>query len=216
MTFHPEILTLRQQKTLRQIGPLAAEREFYLGGGTAIAIQLGHRRSVDFDWFLEGRIPEPLSLARELQDSVPFVTTGIEPRTLFGTIHGVRASFFEFRYPALAPVLDWPEFGCRLASLQDLACMKLSAVVQRGSKKDFVDLYALGKAGLALTDMLDWYTERFGVQDIAHVLYALVYFDDADGERMPRMLWKIGWAEIKETLRLWAKQTGDLSGLSRG
>jgi hypothetical protein len=208
MTFHPEILSPKQRKTLRLLGPEAAARDFYLAGGTALAIQLGHRRSVDFDWFLEGRIPDPLLLAREVQETVPLVTTRVEPRTLFGTVNGVRVSFFEFRYPLLAPTVPWPEYGCRLASLQDIACMKLSAIVQRGSRKDFVDVFALGREGFQLADMLGWYGKKFGVEDIGHVLYALAYFDDADKERMPRMLWDVDWKEVKEAIRAWARQAG--------
>ena len=208
MSFHPEILSPKQRKTLHLLGPEVTARGFYLGGGTALALQLGHRRSVDFDWFLEGRIPDPLLLAREIQETVPFVTTRIEPRTLFGTVSGVRVSFFEFRYPVLDPPVPWPDYGCRLASLRDIACMKLSAIVQRGSKKDFVDLFALGREGFKLPDMLDWYRMRFAIEDLGHVLYALAYFDDADAERMPRMLWKVEWTEVKEAIRAWTRRVG--------
>lgn len=208
MSFHPEILSPKQLKALRPLGPEVTARGFYLGGGTALALHLGHRRSVDFDWFLEGRIPDPLLLAREIQEAVPFVTTRIEPRTLFGTVNGVRVSFFEFRYPLLDPPVPWPAYKCRLASLRDIACMKLSAIVQRGSKKDFVDLFALGRQGFRLADMLDWYRTKFSLEDIGHVLYALAYFDDADTERMPRMLWKVQWKEVKETIRVWTRRIG--------
>lgn len=208
MSFHPEILSPKQRKTLRLLGPEVTAQGFYLAGGTALALQLGHRRSVDFDWFLEDRMPDPLRLAREVQETVPFVTTRIEPRTLFGTVSGVRVSFFEFRYPLLDPAVPWPDYGCRLASLRDIACMKLSAIVQRGSKKDFVDLFALGREGFQLPDMLDWYRKKFGIEDIGHVLYALAYFDDADMERMPRMLWKVEWKEVKEVIRAWTRQAG--------
>jgi len=108
MSFHPEILSPKQRKTLRLLGPEVTARGFYLAGGTALALQLGHRRSVDFDWFLEDRMPDPLLLAREVQETVPFVTTRIEPRTLFGTVNGVRVSFFEFRYPMLDPAVPGP------------------------------------------------------------------------------------------------------------
>lgn len=208
MSFHPEILSPKQNKTLRLLGPEVTARGFYLAGGTALALQLGHRRSVDFDWFLEGRMPDPLLLAREVQETVPFVTTRIEPRTLFGTVSGVRVSFFEFRYPLLDPAVPWPDYGCRLASLRDIACMKLSAIVQRGSKKDFVDLFALGREGFQLPDMLEWYRTKFGIDDMGHVLYALAYFDDADQERMPTMLWKVGWKEVKDVIRAWTRQAG--------
>jgi len=208
MSFHPEILSPKQRRTLRLLGPEVTARGFYLAGGTALALQLGHRRSVDFDWFLEGRISDPLLLAREIQETVPLVTTRIEPRTLFGTVSGVRVSFFEFRYPMLEPAVPWPDYGCRLASLLDIACMKLSAIVQRGSKKDFVDLFALGREGFRLPDMLGWYRTKFGIEDMGHVLYALAYFDDADTERMPRMLWEVEWKEVKDAIRAWTRQAG--------
>ena len=204
MSFHDEILTVRQRKALRLLGPAAAQRDFYLAGGTAIALQLGHRRSIDFDWFLEGRLGDPLRLAGEIRDEgIPFQSGQIARGTLYGSLYDVRVSFLEFHYPMLDPLVTWPDYGCRLAGLRDLACMKLSAITQRGSRKDFVDLYALGQAGQTLPDMLAWYGEKFGVKDLGHVLYALAYFDDAESERMPRMIWKASWDKIKRTIRGW-------------
>lgn len=206
MSFHGEILTDRQRKALLLLGPKTAEGGFYLGGGTAIALQLGHRRSVDFDWFLEGPIEDPLRLAGDLRSAdVPFVTGQVDRGTLYGTLYGVRVSFLEFRYRLLDPLLSWEAFGCRMAGLRDLACMKLSAVAQRGSRKDFVDLYALVRSGLDLKDMLDWYRQKFDVQDIGHLLYALLYFDDADTERMPRMVWEVDWKGVKKTIEGWVR-----------
>lgn len=206
MIFHPEILTERQRKALLLLGPKTAEGGFYLGGGTSIALQLGHRRSVDFDWFLEERIEDPLRLASEIRGAdLPFVTGQVDRGTLYGTLYGVRVSFLEFRYRMLDPLIPWEDFGCRLAGLRDLACMKLSAIAQRGSKKDFVDLYALGHSGLNLKDMLDWYRRKFAVEDAGHLLYALLYFDDAEAERMPRMVWKADWKLIKKTIEGWVR-----------
>lgn len=206
MSFHPEILKPRQKEVLRSLGPVTGRHGFYLGGGTAIALHLGHRRSVDFDWFRQHLLEDPLELARELQDAeIPFVTGWIRPSTLYGTVRGVRVSFFRYRYRFLRPLILWPEPGCQLAALEDLACMKLSAISQRGSRKDFVDLFALGRHGFSLQQMLGWYREKFEVDDIAHLLYALVYFDDADAEPRPSMIWSVSWREVKETLRGWVK-----------
>lgn len=206
MSFHPEILRLRQQQVLDSLGPAASRHGFYLGGGTAIALHLGHRRSVDFDWFRQPLLEDPLELARELlDDGIPFVTGWTRRSTLYGTVRGVRVSFFQYRYRFLGPLVLWPEPACLLASLEDLACMKLSAISQRGSRKDFVDLFALGRHGFSLQQMLAWYREKFEVDDIAHLLYALVYFDDADAEPKPSMIWKVGWREVKETLRTWVR-----------
>ena len=123
-----------QQKVLRQLGPLMDTQRFYLGGGTALAIHLGHRRSVDFDWFTRERIADPPHLARDLNDQdIAFVTGNIERGTLHGAVSGVQVSFLEYRYPLLQPLVAWPMFGCMLASPEDLACMKLSALAQRGA-----------------------------------------------------------------------------------
>ena len=206
MSFHTEILTERQHKALRLLGPRTAPDGFYLAGGTAIALHLGHRRSVDFDWFRAAPLAEPLQLALEIrQAGIPFVTGQVARSTLYGTVYGVRVSFFEFRYPMLDPFLPWTEYGCQLAGLRDLATMKLSAITQRGAKKDFVDLYALGRNGFRLAEMLDWYRRKFEIEDISHVLYALVYFDDADREPKPKMLWKTDWKEIKKTITGWVR-----------
>jgi hypothetical protein len=206
MSFHDEILTARQRKALHLLGRRTAERDFYLAGGTAIALHLGHRRSVDFDWFLTDRISDPPRLGGEIrEEGVPFEIGQIARGTLYGSVLGVRVSFLEFRYPMLDPLVPWPEYGCRLAGLRDLACMKLSAIAQRGSRKDFVDLYALGQTGQTLPDMLAWYREKFGLEDIGHVLYALSYFDDAEAERMPRMIWKAPWKQIRQTIVGWVQ-----------
>lgn len=202
MTFHPEILTEQQQEVLQLLGPIATEEGFYLAGGTSIALLLGHRQSDDFDWFLEGGIADPLSFARDLQDAeIPFVTGHIARGTLYGTVQGVRVSFIEFRYRLLDPFVPWPDFGCRLAGLKDLACMKLSAIAQRGARKDFIDLYALLREGLSLTDMLEWYQEKFNVREVGHVVYSLAYFADAEAEPMPRMIWNADWQQVKQAVQ---------------
>lgn len=201
MNLHGEILAERQKKALRLLGPSLADSDFYLAGGTAIALYFGHRRSVDLDWFIETSLADPLLWADELRRrGVPFETGQVAQGTLYGSVHGVLVSFLEFRYPLLDSLSLWSDYGCRLAGLRDLACMKLSAITQRGSRKDFIDLYALLQSGLALAEMLSWYREKFQVKDIGHVLYALVYFDDADAERMPRMVWKVRWPEIKASI----------------
>ncbi len=210
MTFHPEILTAAQRAILMQLGPSMSRHQFYLGGGTAIALQLGHRHSVDLDWFTGERLADPLRLAQELRDEgIPLITDQVEPGPLQGALSGVRLSFLEYRYPLLQPPLLWPDYGCHIASLDDLACMKLAAVAQRGSKKDFVDVYALGLKHLTLPEMLRLYQARYSLQDIGHDLYSLAYFTDADRERLPKMLWDVDWRAIKSTIQEWVREATD-------
>ena len=87
--------------------------------------------------------------------------------------------------------------------------MKLAAVAQRGSRKDFVDVFALGRR-FGLGDMLAFYRKKYGVEDVGHVLVALAYFDDADRERTPLLLQRQSWRDVKATIRGW------LAGATRG
>src|SRR5271154_4986084 len=103
MRWHREILGLRQQRVLAQVGPWLTRRGFYLAGGTAVALHLGHRRSVDLDWFTAEGIPDPLRLAQELREQgMGFVTGQVAPGTLHGSVRAVRVSLLAYRYPLLA------------------------------------------------------------------------------------------------------------------
>jgi hypothetical protein len=92
-----------------------------------------------------------------------------------------------------------------LASLDDLACMKLAAIAQRGSRKDFVDIHALISKHCPLEELLLLYRKKFSLQDISPVLYGLVYFEDAELEPAQQMLWKISWRQIKRDISQWVK-----------
>jgi len=204
---HAEVMPPAQQGLLRRLGPLAARRGFYLGGGTAVAIHLGHRRSVDLDWFTGEPLTEPLRLAAALREAgVPVAVEAVEAGTLHGEADGVRLSFLEYRYPLVHPPVEWAPFGCSLASLEDLACMKLSAVAGRGARKDFLDLYALGRRHLSLPRMLDLYQRKFQTADVGHVLFSLTYFDDAEVEAMPEMLWDLDWQDVRRTIEGWVRE----------
>jgi predicted nucleotidyltransferase component of viral defense system len=206
MGFHEKVLTHDQKRALERLGPFTFKQDFYLAGGTALAIYLGHRRSRDFDWFTTGPISDAMNLAGLIrEEGIPFSVRQVARGTLNGSVSKVPVSFFEYGYPLLRKVIYWPEFGCRLASLSDIACMKLSAIAQRGHKKDFVDLYALGTKSFSLKQMLSFYQKKFSLRDIGHVLFALSYFDDAEKERMPMMLWKFQWNTMKKAIQTWVK-----------
>lgn len=207
LSFHPEVLTRTQRGVLQHTGPLLNGRGFRLAGGTALALLLGHRRSVDFDWFIETTMPDSLILARELTDAgVAWETDEVARGTLHGRVEEVRVSLLEYRYPLLAPPVAWPEYGCSVLSLDDIACMKLSAITQRGSRKDFVDLFALGTRHRPLTELIELYRRKFDIQDVGHVLFALAYFDDAEAEPMPQMLWEPSWEDMKARIRGWVRR----------
>lgn len=208
MTFHADSITTDQQAVLHTLGPTVTDHGFYLGGGgTAIALQLGHRRSIDFDWFTSERFDDSMRWAQTLREAgVDFTTSSIDRGTLHGTVDGVRVSFLEYRYALLQPLIRWPSYHMDIAALDDLACMKLSAIAQWGAKKDFIDLYGLVRAHRPLPALITRYQQKYSTDDIAHLLYALAYFDDAESERMPVMLWDVDWATIKDEIQDWVKQ----------
>lgn len=207
MSMHEEALARQQRSALRALGPVMASEAFYLGGGTALAVYLGHRRSVDFDWFTSRESWDAPALAQRLRDrGIALAAQEVAPGTLSGRVGSVRVAFFEYRYPLLAEPVQWPAYGCPLASLDDLACMKLAAIAQRGAKKDFIDIYALATGHHRLPDLLDAYRRKYATDDLAHVLYGLIYFDDADRERMPTLLWDVDWRTVKRSITAWVKE----------
>jgi predicted nucleotidyltransferase component of viral defense system len=103
--------------------------------------------------------------------------------------------------------VKWTDEGCSLASLDDIAAMKLAAVAQRGSRKDIIDVYALALRHKPIDQLLSLYQKRYKIQDVTHVLYALNYFDDADKERTPTMLWDVNWRAVKAAMKEWIQET---------
>lgn len=207
MKYYTDGLTQSQLDVLIQMGPLMSKWGYYLVGGTALTIYFRHRRSVDLDWFTQEQIPDTLALAYAISDAgVPFITAQTAPGALHGNVQGVRVSFMEYRYHLLQTLNHWSKADVSLAALDDLGCMKLSAIAQRGSKKDFLDVYALCTQHRSLEEFLSLYKRKFGVADISPVLYGLVFFDDADEERTPEMMWDLKWDAVKEQFRIWVRE----------
>lgn len=200
MTFHDSILTAAQKRLLGEIGQLAKNSGFYLAGGTAIALRFGHRRSIDFDWF-GPKFERPDSLASALDSlGLPLQNSQSNTGTLLGQIDGIKVSFFEYRYPLLDSLDSWTEYGTEIASVRDLGAMKLLAIAQRGSRKDFVDVHLLLTQGRTLAEMLPDFVAKFGTDPIG-VLRGLTYFDDAEAEPVPEMLVPFDWSECKRTMQ---------------
>ncbi len=169
----------------------------YLAGGTALALELGHRVSVDLDFFSPDPLPHELEeLAARVGDAH---VVGREPRTLHMLVEGVQVSFFQYQYPLIGEVTK--EGGICMAAPQDIAAMKIDAASSRGSKKDFIDLYVLLHT-YTLPELIAFFEQKYAhiAYNKAHILKSLVYFDDAEYEPMPRMLIPVTWDEVKTRL----------------
>ena len=200
VTFHTEVLTDPQARVLDAVAPIARAGGFYLAGGTAAALRFGHRRSEDFDWFA-AEVRRPEVLAAEIRRAgLVLDRLELAAGTVNCRIDGVKVSFLEYPYSLLAAADQWPAKQVALASVRDLGAMKLLAVAQRGSRKDFVDVHELLRQGTTLPDMLDDFRTKFRADTIS-VLRGLVYFDDADLEPMPEMIASLDWLAVKRLLQ---------------
>jgi hypothetical protein len=202
---HAEILRSDQELALKRLGNSASESGFYLAGGTALAIHLGHRRSDDFDWFTQGLIDDPQVLERNLQArGLTLTEQQVSPGTLHAVLDSVHVSFLEYRYPLLKPLINWRDYDCKLADVPDICCMKLAAIAHRGARKDFVDIYSIAQStGLSLPQMLDLYREKYNTDEVVSVVYGLSYFEDAEEDLMPEMLRHVSWVDIKREVSAW-------------
>ncbi len=199
MTPHVEVLTETQRRVLADLCSRLKRTRFYLAGETAAALHLGHRWSVDLDWFTPGPQRNPMDFAARLKSrGIALEIVSIDRETLYGHIHGMQVSFIAYRYPLLAPPIH--SLGCKLASLGDIACMKLSTIADRGARRDFVDLYTVMKAHKTLSSLIRLYQKTYGIHDVGHLLRALSYFDDAKKKMMPVMLWDVQWKVIRREL----------------
>jgi Nucleotidyl transferase AbiEii toxin, Type IV TA system len=195
---HTEILTPSQLAVLDGLTTVPAVREFYLAGGTALALRHRHRRSVDFDFFRTAsfEVQELLLALEHAFDGLERIPTG--EQTLYVRLLGVTTSFFSYPYRLLEDV-EPTRWGFGLASDSDIAAMKIEAIAGRGSRKDFVDLRVLCRAGLTIDAAFDLFDRKYGTgrTDRYHRLRALAYFDDAEREPMPDMLLPFDWEEAK-------------------
>jgi len=201
MMLQEHILKGRQPEVLQAVASVATRFGFYLAGGTAIALRLGHRRSEDFDWFTDAAAFPSEPLLAALRAAVNIEVGTLEAGTIIGRVHGVKVSFLQFPYPFLAAPDEVEKWDLRLAHARDLAAMKLLAVTQRGARKDFIDIYELLRQGGDLRTMLTDYQTKFTVGSAISALRALVYFDDAEREPVPEMLVPLAWPELKNQLR---------------
>ena len=179
---HTAVLAPEQQRALDRLSWWAREGGFYLAGGSALALRLGHRRSLDLDFFSRSKAAD-LSRVRDAVTSAfgQVRILGETDAALRVECDGARLDFVVYPYaPLEEPTPD--AAGVPLAGLRDLATMKLAAIARRGIRRDFWDLYAILQAGLNLRAIGRDYVRRYGVaaSDLYHVARALTYFADAE------------------------------------
>ena len=197
---HLEILGSNQRRVLALLAPFVRAQDFYLAGGTALALRLGHRESVDFDWFRQQSF-DPVQLFRALKENMSPKELSSAPGTLHVRMVDVRVTFLAYDYDLLEEPTLYAEPPIAVASLVDLAAMKLAALLQRGERKDLYDLDALLLEHHSLEEMLRAFQRKYGFDGTVSLLRALTYFDEADATPDPRLLdGRLSWGRTRERL----------------
>jgi predicted nucleotidyltransferase component of viral defense system len=172
---------------------------FNLVGGTALSLQIGHRKSIDLDMFAT----EPFDtneLKSKLEDDFPVFQVILESQnTLITNINDIKVDFIRFKYGFTYPIRY--EDPIRLANVKDIASMKLDAITGRGKKKDFFDLFFLLKR-YSLSELLSLYQEKYQHSTIFHVVKSINYFEEAEVEPDPIIIdKKVNWMKVKNALK---------------
>ena len=194
-----ETLTQNTKRVLESLDRAGLVKDFYLAGGSALALYYGHRFSVDLDWFAEAFSYTPAFRAK-LSKLGKLTIDSEGEKTFNGALDGVKLSFFEYPYPLISSKTHY-KGSIYLAGRPDIAVMKLEAVARRGTYKDFIDLYFLLQE-YNLGQLLSFLKEKFaGIEyNETHLLKSITYFKDAKKSEFPEMIKKNSWEDIKKFL----------------
>lgn len=194
-----KVITERTKSSLALLGKEKILEKCYMAGGTALALQIGHRLSFDLDFF------SPVEFERKtvIQKMEPFgfKVDREDWGTILGKLGDIKFSLFYYKYPLITQAMDYS--GINLAGLQDIAAMKIDAIGGRGTKRDFTDLYFLVKKLGDIQALLKFYDEKYQKFEANkfHILKSLTYFENADNEEDPKMLVSdYSWEEVKKYL----------------
>lgn len=197
-----ETITGDTLELLKYISNSDLGRETRLVGGTSLALQLGHRISVDLDFF--GNINlEPIEIESILKDFGETHPLKVSKLIKIYNCNSTKLDFVQYDYPWLEDAIVWD--NVKLAGLKDIAAMKIGAITGRGSKKDFFDLYELLKH-FSLKQIIQFYQEKYKDGSVYLALKSLIYFDDAEEQvkenpdAEPKILSDLSWEEVKSKI----------------
>ena len=201
---HLETIEPATLELLRRLQTLPILAETRLVGGTALALQLGHRISVDLDIFGKWDYAKDLQSELSKVGLVEKESGTPSGRMAFFYIDGIKVDCVAYdMYRWLEPPVE--EEGVRLAGVKDIAAMKINAITNRGTRKDFVDMARLLDA-YSIEDMFAWYREKYPAANPALAMRSMSYFVDAETMPMPRMLISFDWEAAKDRIRAAVRQ----------
>ena len=181
---------------LRQLQDIPLLSNTRLVGGTSLALQIGHRKSIDIDLF--GEIDcDQYELVDALSDFGKLTILKESKNIHVYQLNGVKIDIVNYKYPWIYPMLV--EDNLRLADIKDIAAMKITALIGRGTKKDFIDLAFLLDI-FSLNEIFNLYEKKYPEASRFMAMKSIAYFDDAEQEPMPFMLKEKSWNDIKKQI----------------
>jgi len=190
-TVQPGLLEL-----LKKLMDLESLKNYHLVGGTALALHIGHRLSIDIDLFGIEELDSD-SLVADLSSLGELKTLKLSKNIKIFELNTIKLDVVTYQYKLLKTHLT--DSSIRLVSKEDIGAMKLNAITGRGSRKDFIDLYFLLKI-FSLKEMMEFYLRKYPEGSEFLVYKSLVYFEDADKQPMPEMKFPAEWSEIKKLI----------------
>lgn len=187
-------------KLIQNLQALPELKDFYLVGGTALALQLNHRNSIDIDLFSKNEFDSDYIVSCVRSHQFKFdVKLNVE-NTIIGFINQVKVDFICHPYPLVNPPIT--DEGITLLSLPDIAAMKLHAISNSGKRlKDFIDIYFLLEY-FPLSEMIGFYTIKYPHFNPLIPLKAVSYFDDIDPAiDPPKMRTKLPLTKIRKRIQ---------------
>jgi hypothetical protein len=184
---------------LKKLMGLPGLSQFYLVGGTALSLKFGHRKSIDLDLFSnEGfKNDEIILIIKQAFDNYK-LENNVEKFGVFCYIDNVKVDIVRHPHSLIADIENID--GVRMYSTPDIAAMKINAILGRGRKKDFWDLYTLFQH-YSLQQIIDFYERKFHEQRLLiSIPQAIVYFTDAEESETPVSLQGQTWEKVKKTI----------------
>lgn len=182
------------EETMSTLQKSAVLKSFYLAGGTALALQIGHRKSFDLDFFSQDF--DENVVEEKVKTINGFKLVKKENQTLHISIGKSKVSFLGYPYPLVFPYRFFNTVA--IADVRDIAAMKMTAIANRGTKRDFFDLFTVAQL-FSISELFEVFKSKFSKVNYSknHVLRSLTYFNDAEDDVELKMLNDISWQEVK-------------------
>ncbi len=195
----PFVISPQTFKLIQELQRLPELKEFYLVGGTALALQLGHRNSIDIDLFSQNDFTAE-EIEELLKPKFTFTTTLARKNTILAVVNNIKTDFIKHPYPFVLPPIT--EENITFLSKEDIAAMKFHAIIQSGKRlKDFIDIYYLLQY-FSMQQMLGFFVQKYNYSNPMIAMKAINFFDEIDENiDPPKLLKPVTVTQIKKRIR---------------